>query len=70
MKMITKCIGLLGGNFASPNPKEGQPSLISILEVWRLIEKPDPLCARIRQAMHYPHQHILEAGPKKGSSFT
>lgn len=39
-------------------------------QVWRLLCNPESLCARILKAKYYPNQSILEAGPKKGSSFT
>jgi hypothetical protein len=39
-------------------------------QVWRLIDAPDSLCARVLKAKYYPHTDILKAGPKAGSSFT
>lgn len=39
-------------------------------QVWRLIVNPEFLCARILKAKYHPNQDILDAGPKKGSSFT
>ena len=39
-------------------------------QVWRLINDPDSLCAKVLQAKYYRHGDILKAGPKSGSSFT
>jgi hypothetical protein len=39
-------------------------------QVWRLINEPDSLCARVLKAKYYPHGNILKAGPKAGSSYT
>jgi hypothetical protein len=39
-------------------------------QVWRLIDTPDSLCARVLRAKYYPDGNILKAGPKAGSSFT
>jgi ribonuclease HI len=39
-------------------------------QVWRLIDEPDSLCAKVLRAKYYPHGDILHAGPKAGSSFT
>jgi hypothetical protein len=39
-------------------------------QVWRLITKPDSLCAQVLQAKYYPDGNILKVGPKAGSSFT
>ena len=39
-------------------------------QVWRLIDEPESLCARVLRAKYYPSGDILKAGPKKGSSFT
>jgi hypothetical protein len=39
-------------------------------KVWRLIDAPDSLCARVLKAKYYHHTDILKAGPKAGSSFT
>jgi hypothetical protein len=38
--------------------------------VWRLIDNPDSLCAKVLKAKYYPNGDILMAGPKSGSSFT
>lgn len=38
--------------------------------VWWLLCNPDSLCAKILKVKYYPNHNILEAGPKKGSSFT
>jgi hypothetical protein len=37
---------------------------------WRLVSKPETLCAKILKAKYYPHCSLLNAGPKKGSSYT
>ena len=39
-------------------------------QCWRLIQNPDSLCAQVLKAKYYPDGDILEAGPKKGSSYT
>jgi hypothetical protein len=39
-------------------------------QVWRLIDNPNSLCARVLGAKYYPNGDILRAGPKAGSSFT
>jgi hypothetical protein len=39
-------------------------------QVWRLIDSPNSLCARILKAKYYPNGDILKSGPKAGSSFT
>jgi hypothetical protein len=39
-------------------------------QVWRLIEDPNSLCAKVLRAKYYPDGDILQAGPKTGSSFT
>lgn len=39
-------------------------------QVWRLIDEPESLCARVLRAKYYPSGDILKAGPKNGSSFT
>jgi hypothetical protein len=39
-------------------------------QVSRLIDEPDSLCAEILRAKYYPHDDVLKAGPKAGSSFT
>jgi hypothetical protein len=39
-------------------------------QVWRLIDEPKSLCAKVLRAKYYPHGDILEGGPKTGSSFT
>lgn len=39
-------------------------------QVWRLIDEPESLCARVLRAKYYPSGDILKAGPKKRSSFT
>ncbi|XBI13774.1 hypothetical protein VPH35_140465 [Triticum aestivum] len=39
-------------------------------QCWRLLQNPDSLCARVLSAKYYPDGKILNAGPKKGSSFT
>jgi hypothetical protein len=38
--------------------------------VWRLIDNPESLCARVLRAKYFPNGDILKAGPKAGSSFT
>jgi hypothetical protein len=37
---------------------------------WRLLSRPDSLCARVIKAKYYPNTNLLYAGPKSGSSFT
>lgn len=37
---------------------------------WRLITKPNTLCASVLKANYYPDGNLLKAGPKKGSAFT
>jgi hypothetical protein len=37
---------------------------------WRLINKPESLCAQVLRAKYYPDGNLLKAGPNKGSSFT
>jgi hypothetical protein len=39
-------------------------------QVWRLIDEPNSLCARVLQAKYYPQGNILQARPNAGSSFT
>ena len=39
-------------------------------QCWRLITKPDSLCARVLKAKYYPNGSLLQAGLKKGASFT
>jgi hypothetical protein len=39
-------------------------------QTWRLINDPESLCARVLKSKYYPHNDILKAGPKTGSSFT
>jgi hypothetical protein len=39
-------------------------------QVWRLIDNPDSLCARVLRAKYFPDGDILKVGPKAGSSFT
>jgi hypothetical protein len=39
-------------------------------QVWRLIDNPNSLCAKVLKAKYYPNEDILMAGPKNGSSFT
>jgi hypothetical protein len=39
-------------------------------QVWRLINTPDSLCARVLRSKYYSDGDILKAGPKSGSSFT
>jgi hypothetical protein len=39
-------------------------------QVWRLIDEPDSLCARVLRSKYYPNGDILKAGSKNGSSFT
>lgn len=36
-------------------------------QVWRLIDEPESLCARVLRAKYYPSGDILKAGPKKRS---
>jgi hypothetical protein len=37
---------------------------------WRLLEKPDSLCARVLKAKYYPNSNLLSGRPKSGSSYT
>jgi ribonuclease HI len=39
-------------------------------QIWRLVNEPNSLCARVLKAKYYPHGDILKVGPKAGSSFT
>jgi hypothetical protein len=39
-------------------------------QVWRLLDEPNSLCARILRAKYYPDGDVLKIGPKAGSSFT
>jgi hypothetical protein len=39
-------------------------------QTWRLLINPNSLCATVLRAKYYPDGNILNAGPKKGSSFT
>ena len=39
-------------------------------QCWRLLQRPDSMCAQVLKAKYYPNGDILSAGPKKGSSFT
>jgi hypothetical protein len=39
-------------------------------QVWRLLDNPDSLCAKVLKAKYYPNCHILQVGKKSGSSFT
>ena len=39
-------------------------------QCWRLLQNLAPLCARVLSAKYYLDGKILNAGPKKGSSFT
>jgi hypothetical protein len=39
-------------------------------QVWRLVNDPESLCARVLRAKYYPQGDILKAGPKAGSSYT
>jgi hypothetical protein len=39
-------------------------------QVWRLVNDPESLCARVLRAKYYPHGDILKAAPKAGSSYT
>jgi hypothetical protein len=37
---------------------------------WRMLSRPDSLCARVIKAKYYPNTSLLYADPKSGSSFT
>ena len=37
---------------------------------WRLIQKPDSLCAQILRAKYFPHGSVLQAEPRAGISYT
>ena len=39
-------------------------------QTWRLLNNPDSLCAQVLRAKYYPDGKLLNAGPKKGSSYT
>jgi ribonuclease HI len=39
-------------------------------QVWRLLDEPNSLCAKVLRAKYYPDGDVLKAGPKAGSSFT
>jgi hypothetical protein len=39
-------------------------------QVWRLLRKPDSLCARVLRARYYPDGKLLNARMKGGSSYT
>jgi hypothetical protein len=39
-------------------------------QAWRLLTKPDTICAQVLRAKYYPTGDLLNAGPKGGSSFT
>lgn len=39
-------------------------------QVWWLLCEPESLCAQVLRAKYYPDGKLLEAKPKKGSSFT
>jgi hypothetical protein len=38
--------------------------------VWRLVQEPDSLCARVLRARYFPSSDLLNAELKKRSSFT
>lgn len=37
---------------------------------WRLLQNPETLCAKILKARYFPHDHILNAQPKEGISYS
>jgi hypothetical protein len=39
-------------------------------QIWRMINEPESLCAKVLRAKYYSHGNILKEGPKAGSSFT
>jgi hypothetical protein len=39
-------------------------------QIWRVLCNPNSLCAQVFRAKYYPNGNLLNAGPKKGSSFT
>jgi hypothetical protein len=39
-------------------------------QTWRLLTRPDTLCAQVLKAKYYTTGDLLNAGPKSGSSFT
>ena len=43
---------------------------MSAKQCWRLLQNPESLCAQVLSAKYYPDGNILNAGPKKGSSYT
>ena len=38
-------------------------------QIWRLIQNPDTLCAKLLKAKYFPDTHILEAARKDGISY-
>jgi hypothetical protein len=38
-------------------------------QVWRLVQNPDSLCARVLRAKYYPDGSILDAKPSEGISY-
>uniref|UniRef100_A0A453RJT8 Reverse transcriptase zinc-binding domain-containing protein n=1 Tax=Aegilops tauschii subsp. strangulata TaxID=200361 RepID=A0A453RJT8_AEGTS len=39
-------------------------------QIWRLIQCPDSLCAKVLQARYFPNGQILEAAPRDGISYS
>jgi hypothetical protein len=39
-------------------------------QIWRILEEPNSLCARVLRARYYPDGKLLEARQKSGSSYT
>ena len=37
---------------------------------WRILNNPNSLCTQVLRAKNFPNGNFLNAGPKKGSSYT
>jgi hypothetical protein len=78
MRIVIRCTSVPGGKLCYPKDEGGMgfldfhsfnPAMLT-KQVWRFIDAPDSLCARVLRAKYYPDEDILKAGPKAGSSFT
>jgi hypothetical protein len=74
-----RCIGMPGGRCVFQKKKRGGMGFrdlhsfnLAMLakQVWRIIDEPESLCARVLRAKYFPDGDILKAGPRAGSSFT